>query len=396
MEIPEVERFSPGEPQAASSDAVERAADMLLAAKTPVLLFGRMSRSQEDWEARRRLAELLGAGVFTDIKTAATFPTDHPLHAGVPSLWPREDRNAILRAADAVLSLEWVDLDGTFKSAGLGKDVAAKVIACGVDIHAHNGWSMDYFGLAPSDLTVHADPDRFVAQLLPVIEARLEGKPRWTGKADAPAPAALPDKPDDAPLEPMDIARVLSAARAKHSLTLTRVTLGWDGAAYPFREPLDYTGHDGGAGLGSATGITIGVGLALRGSGRLPVAVIGDGDFIQGATALWTAARYKIPALFVIANNRSNFNDEIHQEATAKVRGRPPENRWIGQRIDDPAIDIAGLARAQGVEAEGPVETWGALGPTIEKGLAAVADGRPYLIDVFVEPGYSTPLVTRG
>lgn len=396
LEIPDVARFSPGEPQAASSDAIERAADMLLAAKRPALLFGRMSRSQADWDARRRLAELLGAGVFTDIKTAATFPTDHPLHAGVPSLWPREDRNEILRQADAVLSLEWVDLDGTFKSAGLGKDVAAKVIACGVDIHAHNGWSMDYFGLAPSDLTVHADPDRFVAQLLPVIEARLEGKPRWTGSSDAPTPAALPDKPENAPLEPMDIARVLSAARGKHSLTLTRVTLGWDGAAYPFREPLDYTGHDGGAGLGSATGITIGVGLALRGSGRLPVAVIGDGDFIQGVTALWTAARYKIPALFVIANNRSNFNDEIHQEATAKVRGRPPENRWIGQRIDDPAIDIAGLARAQGVEAEGPVETWGALGPAIDKGLAAVADGRPYLIDVRVEPGYSTPLVTRG
>ena len=396
LEIPDVARFSPGEPQAASSDAIERTADMLLGAERPALLFGRMSRSQADWDARRRLAELLGAGVFTDIKTAATFPTDHPLHAGVPSLWPREDRNEILRQADAVLSLEWVDLDGTFKSAGLGKDVAAKVIACGVDIHAHNGWSMDYFGLAPSDLTVHADPDRFVAQLLPVIEARLDGKPRWTGSSDAPTPAALPDKPENAPLEPMDIARVLSAARGKHSLTLTRVTLGWDGAAYPFREPLDYTGHDGGAGLGSATGITIGVGLALRGSGRLPVAVIGDGDFIQGVTALWTAARYKIPALFVIANNRSNFNDEIHQEATAKVRGRPPENRWIGQRIDDPAIDIAGLARAQGVEAEGPVETWGALGPAIDKGLAAVADGRPYLIDVRVEPGYSTPLVTRG
>jgi len=399
LEIPDVSRFAPGEPQAASPEAVERAADLMLAAKSPVVLFGRMSRSQADWDARRRLAELLGAGVLTDIKTAATFPTDHPLHVGAPALWPREDRNAALREADAVLSLEWVDLDGAFKSAKLGKDVTAKVIACGVDIHAHNGWSMDYFGLAPSDLTVHADPDRFVAQLLPVIEARLDGKPRWTGPAAAPAAAAppdKPDKPDGAPIEPMDIARALSAARERYSLTLTRVTLGWDGAAYPFREPLDYTGHDGGAGLGGAPGITIGVGLALKGTGRLAVAVMGDGEFMQGVSALWTAARYEIPALFVIANNRSNFNDEIHQEATARARGRPAENRWIGQRIDDPPIDNAGLARAQGIEAEGPVETWGALAPAIEAGLAAVADGRPYLIDVRIEPGYSTPLVTRG
>jgi len=395
LEIPDVERFAPGEPQAASSDAVERAADFLLAAKTPLIMMGRMSRSQDDWDARRRLAELLGARVVTDIKIAATFPTDHPLHVGAPSLWPREDRNAAITEADAVLSLDWVDLDGSFKSAGLGKDVSAKVISCSVDIHAHNGWSMDYFGLAPSDLTVHADPDRFVAQLLPAVEARLGGQPRWSGTADA-AETPQPERTADAPLSTTDIGLALDAARDGRRLTLTRVTLGWDASVYPFRDPLDYTGHDGGAGLGGAPGITIGVGLALKGTGRLPVAVMGDGEFIQGVTALWTAARYKIPALFIVANNRSNFNDEIHQETTAKLRGRPVENKWIGQRIDDPAIDIAGLARAQGIEAEGAVETWDALEQAIETGLTAVEDGRPYLIDVSIEPGYSTPLVTRG
>jgi len=395
LEIPDVERFAPGEPQVASAEAVERAADFLLAAKTPLIMMGRMSRSQDDWEARRRLVELLGARVLTDIKLAATFPTDHPLHVGAPSLWPREDRNDAIKEADALLSLDWVDLDGSFKSAGLGKDVVAKVISCSVDIHAHNGWSMDYFGLAPSDLTVHADPDRFVGQLLPVIEARLGGQARWSGKAEA-VETRQPERTADAPLSTTDIGLALDAARDGRRLTLTRVTLGWDASVYPFRDPLDYTGHDGGAGLGGAPGITIGVGLALKGTGRLPVAVMGDGEFIQGVTALWTAARYKIPALFIVANNRSNFNDEIHQETTAKLRGRPVENKWIGQRIDDPAIDIAALARAQGVEADGPIETWPALEQAIETGLTAVADGRPYLIDVSIEPGYSTPLVTRG
>ncbi|HUT47758.1 MAG TPA: thiamine pyrophosphate-binding protein [Alphaproteobacteria bacterium] len=395
MEIPDVARFAPGEPQAASAQAIERAADLLLEAKRPLVLMGRMSRDQADWDNRRRLAELLGAGVLTDIKIAATFPTDHPLHVGAPSLWLRGERADALCQADAVLSLDWVDLAGTFKSAGLGTDVPAQVISCSVDIHAHNGWSMDHFGLAPSDLTVHADPDGFVAQLLAVLEARLDGKPRWSNGTPAPQPAEPPEKAPDAPLEPIDIGRALAAARGARRLTLTRVTLGWDASVYHFREPLDFIGYDGGAGLGSATGITIGAALALKGTGRLPVAVIGDGDFMQGATALWTAARYRIPALFVIANNRSNFNDEIHQEATARVRGRPVENKWIGQRIDDPPIDIAALARAQGIEAEGPVECWGALSQAIEAGLVAVEAGRPHLIDVWVEPGYNTPLVTR-
>ena len=179
-------------------------------------------------------------------------------------------------------------------------------------------------------------------------------------------------------------------------LTLTRVPLGWDGAAYRFDGPLDYLGNDGGGGLGSGAGNAIGAALALQGTGRLAVAILGDGDFMQGGSALWTAAHYRIPVLFVVSNNRSNFNDEVHQEAMAKERGRPVENRWIGQRIDDPALDLAGYARAQGVGAAGPVETVGALAPALEAALAQVEAGEPYLLDVIVQPGYSAPMVTRA
>jgi thiamine pyrophosphate-dependent acetolactate synthase large subunit-like protein len=117
---------------------------------------------------------------------------------------------------------------------------------------------------------------------------------------------------------------------------------------------------------------------------------------MQGVTALWTAAHYSIPALFIISNNRSNFNDEIHQEAVAKERKRPEKNKWIGMRIDDPALDMAGLARAQGVEAEGPVNTLSELKQALARGLEIVASGRPYLIDVAVKPGYANKLLTRG
>ena len=62
----------------------------------------------------------------------------------------------------------------------------------------------------------------------------------------------------------------------------------------------------------------------------------------MGVTALWTAVHYRIPLLIVVANNRSFYNDEVHQERVARMRNRPVENKWIGQRINDPDIDLAG------------------------------------------------------
>ena len=79
----------------------------------------------------------------------------------------------------------------------------------------------------------------------------------------------------------------------------------------------------------------------------------------------------------------------------ANQRNRPVENRWIGQRIDEPALDLAGYARSQGLQADGPIEKVGDLAEAFRKGLAAVA-GEPYLIDVVVQPGYSAPMVTRA
>ena len=88
----------------------------------------------------------------------------------------------------------------------------------------------------------------------------------------------------------------------------------------------------------------------------------------MGATALWTAAHYRIPLLIVVANNRSFYNDEVHQERVARMRNRPVENKWIGQRISDPDIDLAALARAQGALGFGPVEDVDQLGAHVRRG----------------------------
>jgi thiamine pyrophosphate-dependent acetolactate synthase large subunit-like protein len=109
----------------------------------------------------------------------------------------------------------------------------------------------------------------------------------------------------------------------------------------------------------------------------------------MGATALWTAAHYKIPLLLVVANNQSFYNDEVHQERVARMRDRPVENKWIGQRMTEPDIDLAAIARAQGALGLGPITAYDELAPAYAQAIAAVEQGGVAVIDVRVEPGYT-------
>ena len=259
-----------------------------------------------------------------------------------------------------------------------------------VDHRLHNGWSMDYQGLPPVDVLIDCEPDAAVPALLAALGP---GEPRAVATR---AKEFL--KPSGDKLTVDHLSTALREAVGERPTSLTHISLSWNGASWAFNHPLDYLGSDGGGGVGGGPGISVGAALALKGSGRLPVAVCGDGDFMMGCTALWTAAHYKIPLLIVVANNRSFFNDELHQERVARMRNRPVENRWIGQRISEPDIDIAAIARAQGAQGFGPVTAIGDLGATFAKAIAAVDAGQVAVVDVRVEPGYTadvTAAMTR-
>jgi thiamine pyrophosphate-dependent acetolactate synthase large subunit-like protein len=373
-------RFMPAVTGAPNADAIKAAVKLLKTAKTPVLLAGRVSRDLDAWKSRIVLAERLGARVVTDLKIAASFPTDHPLHAGAPGGTTIDPRAAeAIRNADVILSLDWLDIAGTFKNCG--GDVAGKVVQISVDHRLHNGWSMDYQGLPPVDVFIDCEPDAAVPALL---EALGPGASRPIAADTKEFPTLAGNK-----LTVDHMADALRRAVGGKPASLTHVSLSWNGASWTFSHPLDYLGSDGGGGVGGGPGISVGAALALQGSGRLPIAVCGDGDFLMGVTALWTAAHYRIPLLIVVANNRSFFNDELHQERVARVRHRPVENRWIGQRISEPDIDLASMARAQGAAGFGPVEKIEDLAGAFEQAIAAVEAGQVAVVDVRVEPGYT-------
>jgi acetolactate synthase-1/2/3 large subunit len=361
---------------------VAEALALLQGAARPLIMAGRVSRSEAAWAARVKLAEALGASVVTDLKIGAAFPTDHPLHAGSPGVFATGDAAKAIGAADVILSLDWVDLAGTLKASGAS---SAKIIQVSLDHAVHNGWSMDHQGLPTIDLFLAADPDAVATAMAASLPAK---------DLVVSAPSVLPAADASGPIVTSRMAIALRHALADRAVSLLHLPLSWDGASWPFRHPLDFLGSDGGGGIGGGPGISVGAALALRGSGRLPVSICGDGDFLMGVTALWTATHYRIPLLLVVTNNQSFFNDEVHQEKVARMRARPVENKWIGMRMSDPEIDLAGLARAQGAEGFGPVRDMGELPAVFAAAIAVVEAGGVAVVDVRVEPGYTPAMAT--
>ena len=378
-----------GDPPA---EVVAKLATALVSAKRPLIMAGRVSNDPDDFARRIELAERIDARVLTDLKTGASFPTTHRLHPHPPGLYVSPEGAASIRESDIILSLDWIDLAGSLRTAGGGSMPPATVVDCTQEPYIHNGFSMDYQALTPAEYPILCAPDRLVARLLKALPPR-PGPSAWTGPferaADAPVVGETKSPRTGGPLSIDELARTTVAALAAHRPSYIRLPLSWPGEYCRFEHPHDYIGFDGGGGIGSGPGMAVGAALALRGSGRLPVAVVGDGDYLMGLTALWTGVSERVPLLLIVANNRSFFNDEVHQERVARMRGRPVENRSIGLTMDDPPLDLALLARGQGATGFGQIHDVPALEAALAEAVDRVMAGALCVVDVQVAPEYA-------
>ena len=102
-----------------------------------------------------------------------------------------------------------------------------------------------------------------------------------------------------------------------------------------------------GGGIGWGLPAAIGAKLALP--DRPVVALVGDGSAMYTVQALWTAAHYKLPIVWVIFNNTSY---RILKQRLVAMRGLAEQaDTFVGMELTDPAIDFVGLARSLGIEA---------------------------------------------
>jgi benzoylformate decarboxylase len=398
ISVPAAARFAPAPAPAVGKESLQKALQAIAKAKFPLILMGRVSRKQADWQRRVRFAEAIGAAVLTSSNDPSAFPTTHPLHFAPPCVRPNKAAITLIERADLIISLDWLDLAGVLRlalgSAQTQEPTAKTILHCSVDNYRTNGWSMDHQALAAIDLPILAEPDQLIAQMLAELGEKKAGKLKmrpamkqlghWNN-----ASLTVPAAKRGLPMTLWDMAMTVREFAKGRAVTFARLPIGWPGEAYEFDGPLSFMGNDGGGAVGTGPGHTIGAALALKDSDRLTIGVLGDGDYLMGVSALWSASHFEIPVMIVVADNRSYFNDELHQERVAQMRSRPPQNRWIGQQIDKPRVDLVAMARAQGFDSEAPVTTSDELARALKRGADIVANGGRYFIDSLVQPGYA-------
>jgi thiamine pyrophosphate-dependent acetolactate synthase large subunit-like protein len=150
--------------------------------------------------------------------------------------------------------------------------------------------------------------------------------------------------------------------------------------------PYSYLGGQGAAGMGYGAGACGGAALAAKRRGRFIVNVQTDGDMNYTPGVLWTAAHHRLPMLTIMHNNRAWHQELMFLEFMAGIRGRGTDRAHIGTTLRDPFIDYKKMAEAYGMAGEGPISDPRELRAALERGVATVKRGEPYMIDVITQP----------
>jgi len=335
---------------ALDTDAIARAASLITAARSPMIVVG--GGAQDDAGAVRQLARRVGAPVVAFRTGHGIMPDDEALSIGMPvahSLWADVDLVIGLGTRLQSQIMSW------------GQDDAMKVIHIDID-EAQIGRS------AAVDIGLHARLCDALPPLLTAVDPKADPNMDWLDRvADVKARRAG------------EYARQLGPQLAW--LGAIRDTMPPEGIfvdeltqtgyvsrfAFPSYAPRTFisTGYQGTLGYGVAT--ALGVAHARR---DVPVvAISGDGGALFTITELATAVHHRIPLTVVI------FNDH----AFGNVRRLQIDNydsRLIASDLSSP--NFAALAAsfgAQGLTASTPDDLRGALD-------IAMANDGPSVIEV--------------
>ena len=138
----------------------------------------------------------------------------------------------------------------------------------------------------------------------------------------------------------------------------------------------------GGSSLGWAAPAAIGVKVAAP--DRQVVACTGDGSWMFGnpQVVTWASAFHKAPVLFIVSNNRG------YSTGTTQIMRSYPEG-YAARATDltggwfDPCPNYSGEAAASGAYGE-KVTDPDEVAPAIRRGLEAVRNGTPAVLDMWL------------
>ncbi|MDO9435716.1 thiamine pyrophosphate-requiring protein [Hydrogenophaga sp.] len=358
---------------------VERAVDLLVAARAPAIHAGQGVHYAKAWPELLELAELLRAPVATTLAGKSAFPEDHPLALGSGGLAYPQTVKTFLGEADVILGVGCSFTETSFAfpiPAGprivhltldpdhLNKDVRAEVGLIG-DAKLALRAIIDALR-ARHYQPAHADPSERIAQ---VREAWLA---QWAPKLDS----------DASPISPYRVVRELIEATKNERVIMTHDAGRPRDQLTPFwisREPLSFLGWGKTTQLGY--GLPLIMGAKLAHPEKLCINVWGDAAIGFTGTDLETAAREKIGVLSILLNN---------QGMATELLALPSANRLYN------ATDISGhyaqMATALGCYAERITEV-GDIAGAIARGIEKTREGIPVLLEFMTEKetSYSQP-----
>jgi acetolactate synthase I/II/III large subunit len=394
--MPRVGMAAAPAPMAADPGVLERIVEKLLAAERPLILTEYVGRHPEGFANLALLAETLGVPVW-DINKSLCFPNRHPLCLSL-------DKEA-LRQADVILGIDVRDWERPTASLDSMNRVTTQLVSercawleIGFAEIGMSSWSLDYGRYQPKTLSALGDPCLAMPEMTRIARRKLDADPtlasrieqrkrKVAARHDELFARWAKDAERDRDASPVSTARLASevwtAIKDEDWVLATGTLRDWPRKLWDFDRPYRHSGKS----LGTATqiGMSLGVALAHKGSGKLVVALQPDGDLMYDAGALWVAAKHRLPILIVMFNNRAYFNDWEHQIRMARLRDTDAAKAHIGMDLFDPAPDFATIARGMGCFGIGPISEPGAIRPALEAAIREVQAGKPAVVDVVTQ-----------
>ena len=365
----------------APGEELRAVADLLAAAENPLITTEFAGRTAEQQAALVTIAERLGAPVYEFIMPSFhNFPRTHPLSGRGPF-------EEVIGEADVILiagsNAPWHPPLQALKP-------GTAVIHMAEDPLRPRA---PYWGYA----TTHSLAGDVGRNLAALAEALSEGPARKATRRDhwqarfAEQRKALAAEADKAAAEASDkvpaaeLFRALHAALPEDAIAVDEIVSQiMQYTHFLFEEkPIQQVRGWQGA-LGTSLGMALGVKAAKP--DQLVVAVIGDGAWHYNPVpaALGFSQEYGLPLLIVICNNAQYFSQ------TWNIYRYYPEGAAVGGgdfvgNVIHPMPDYYKAAEGYGGAGE-RVMRLEELSAAIQRGLAAVAGGRTYILDVMVDP----------
>ena len=380
----EVEGFVSTRPQSRLSfqgneEEIRKAAHLLLSAETPLFISGNEVAGSGAFYEAVELAELLSMPVMTEGReswASLNFPHTHPLFRG-----GYDSKSSYAKKADVVLGIGCkMFVDSNFSPI---PDIPpqAKII------HFHSDPS-EIGRRYPEEVSVLCETRSGMKALLHILRPLVTGDlksrfqkrmERLRGEKEAEREERekiVREHWDDVPIHLTRLVRELNQALDKDAIIVdeaarsSRTLLKF----YDFEVPGTFHRSVGGyLGWGGPAAL----GVKLANPGRQVISLVGDGSFLFSIQNLWTAAKYHIPVVVVICNNREY---RAVKETCVQYKGAGAEKRvFPATEIKDPDIEFCRLAEGFGVWARKivhPEEIGPALKEALSLGKAAVLDVR--------------------